>query len=147
MQYTLKRVKAIVSANYNSFVTSALLTALAMLVVYIIFRNIKSSVEDFDFTTTWQIAFVLLFFAIPVLDHLAFHISNLSNGLKSVQLDTKITKRNLFLLAGILWASVGALVVSVLAGSLDYLAFASAALIIISWHFISKLLLKYVFTL
>ncbi len=147
MQYTLKRVKAIFSANYNSFISSALLTALIVLITYLVFNNISSPIEDFDFTNSWQLIAALLFFAVPLLEYLAFHISNISNGLTGVQLDTKITKRNLFLLAGTSWASAGSLIVCNLVGSLDYLAFASAVLLILSWHFINKLLLKYVFTL
>lgn len=86
-------------------------------------------------------------FALPIIDYVAYRTSDISSGIKNTQIDTKVTKRNLFISVGILWSSIGSLIVCLTLGKFDYLIFGAAFVALLSWHFILKLLIKYVFTL
>jgi hypothetical protein len=147
MRASLTRIKAILSANLDYFVIAAVVIAIAFGVGLWFIKHFGLMFHNPTFNAVWLIAFVTLIFVLPIYGYVSFHTSRLGSGLRSVELDTKVMKRSLFVYSGILWASLAWLVIGFLLNDVNYLLYTASVVIVLSWYAIVKLLVRYVFTL
>ena len=147
MKPTLMRLKAVFAANFTSYVVSFLLTTLLIAAVYVLGQVLGFQAHRFVFTRKWASIFLVASFLIPIYAYISFNISNVASGLKEIRLDTKAMKRSLFISGGVLWSSLGWLLVGKLLGAAEYAIFLAAVISIVAWYVMNKLLMRYVFTL
>jgi hypothetical protein len=147
MKASLVRIKAIFSANFSYFVTATVVTAIIFGVILWAIKAFDWSLDNTTLNNVWLIVFISSIFLLPIYGYLSFHISRLSSGLLTTNMDTKVMKKSLFIYGGILWASLGWLIISFLLKDVSYLLYSTSAIVALSWYGIVKLLVRYGFTL
>jgi hypothetical protein len=147
MRASLVRIKAIFSANFSYFVSASVVTTVIFGIILWALKAFNWSLDNATLNNVWMMVFIACVFLLPIYGYVSFHVSRLSSGLLTNNLDTKIMKKSLFIYSGILWASLGWLVISFLLKDVSYLLYSTSAVAALSWYGIVKLLVRYGFTL
>jgi tetrahydromethanopterin S-methyltransferase subunit F len=147
MKASLIRLKAIIAAYFTWFVGAAILTGLLYVVIGALDPVLNNHFHKLVLTRDWKICIAAIFFVLPIYDRMNFQLANATSGTTSISLDIKVMKRNLFIASGVLWASIAGLAIGLLLNNEGYLLFSTALIGLLTWHTLTKLMIKYVFTL
>lgn len=147
MKATLLRLKEIFGANFSFFITSAVISMILYGVELIVIKHNSSLDISNSHNVIWTTVFVSALFLLPIYNYVAFNLSRVSSGTKKLELDTRVMKRSLFIAAGIIWASLGWMIIAQINRNMQLLFFTSTVVITLGWHVILKMFIKYGYTL
>ncbi len=137
MKPTLSRIRNIIKAHIDDFAASSLITAFAILIIHTLLLQfnedkLPTSLANYvmtKITVTWMLA---AFALVPPLAIIFMRTAHSVTGSTTRTTDPNAQKRFFFMAAGVFWASLSVLGVSII-NNIDYLILGSMILSLTSW--------------
>lgn len=146
LKISLQRCRQIMAIHTNTFLVSALCTFVGLGLLAIWNPN---TIVRFDLSKNY-ISYIsvvtLLYFATPLIVLIAHFLSENFRGVTEYKADVNKEKRLLFGLCGIIWVSIGAVIVIKVSGTNSFHMVDMAAQLVglVSWYYLCKIIISYV---
>jgi hypothetical protein len=152
MKTGLERLRVIVAANLRYFISSSMIAAVILGIVAFALNRLNKTKHTFvhfapQVNHEWVTLAIVIFFGTPIALYYLNSADRVTSGMVSkIEMESKTTKRYLFMASGIFWAALVSLSLAIVVSS-GFMVFISTSVLLLSWLFIVKNLMRYVLSL